>query len=162
MRLKYLLLLCLLPFSIGHAEEPAVFDWSIRAPLEDVYRNVYARLEAHRLFVVFEPDIGGNLARFADRWGKDYNRNGLEGIRAMVFCNAWYANAVSNADPRMLALCPMHLTLMHKAGVTHVLYVNPAHVAKGTPAEPVVRELATEVRDAVMEAFSGFERRNGD
>ncbi len=162
MRLKHLLLLCFIPLSIARAGEPAVFDWSIRATLDDVYREVYARLEAHRLFVVFEPDIGGNLARFADRWGEDYNRNGLEGIRAMVFCNAWYANAVSNADPRMLALCPMHLTLTHKAGVTHVLYVNPVHVAKDTPAESVVREVVTEVRQAVMEAFSGIGRTKGD
>lgn len=156
--MRLLMLLLTLSLSLGvRAGEPRVAEWSIRAPLDKVYPVVYRHLEAHRLFVVFEPDIGGNLAQFAERWGKDYNRNGLEGIRAMVFCNAWYANAVGNAEPRMLALCPMHLTLIHKAGVTRVLYVRPSQVAEGTAAEGVAREIESEVRTAVREAFAELE-----
>ncbi len=43
-----------------------------------------------------------------------YNRSKLSAIRSMVFCNGWYANQVSNKDPHMLALCPLHMTLIEK------------------------------------------------
>jgi hypothetical protein len=128
---------------------PGVLVWQRQAPLEPTYKALNQALEAHRLFVVFEPDIGKNLRRFAERWGEDYNRNGLEGIRAMVFCNAWYANQVSNQDPEMLALCPLHLTLTHKAGLTRVLFLRPTHAAQGSGGEAIAAELEAAVIEAV-------------
>jgi hypothetical protein len=115
---------------------------------------LYETLEAKRFYVVFEPDIQNNLSRFAERWGEDYNRNQLEGIRAMVFCNGWYANSVGNADPDMLALCPLHLTLVQRQGATRILFVRPSVVAAGTAAEAVAREIEQAVGEAVRAAIS--------
>ncbi len=128
---------------------PALYKAETDAPLEQVYPRVHAALEAHRFFVVFEVDIGANLARFAERWGDDYNRNHLGGIRSLVVCNGWYANQVSNRDPDMLALCPMRLTLIERDGHTSVLFVRPTAAAAGSPALPVLRE----VEDTIIEAI---------
>lgn len=126
-----------------------VLEWKAQGDFDKTYQAIYAALEEHRFFVVFEPNIQANLSNFAERWGEDYNRNQLDGIRAMVFCNGWYANQVSNADVRMLALCPLHLTLAHKAGETRVLFVSPRAVAKGSAAAAIAAELEADVAKAV-------------
>jgi uncharacterized protein (DUF302 family) len=129
---------------------PGVQVWQVAKPLDTTYDAVYQALEQNRFFVVFEPNIGKNLEGFAKRWGEDYNRNRLEGIRAMVFCNAWYANQVSNQDPELLALCPLHLTFTHKEGVTRILFLRPTHIAGDSQAAALAAELEGDVAKAVQ------------
>lgn len=126
-------------------QEPTVYERRIRRDEATVYQQLFSALENNGYFVVFETNIGKNLSRFAQRWGDDYNKNKLDSIRSMIFCNGWYANKVSNADPKMLALCPMHITLTHKEGVTAVLYIRPGQVAKDSPAKKVAEELEQDV-----------------
>jgi uncharacterized protein (DUF302 family) len=128
--------------------------WSVDKTLTVVYKVVYQHLESNNFFVVFEPDIQDNLSHFAERWGEDYNRNKLEGIRAMVFCNGWYANQVSNADPDMLAMCPLHITLVQQLGQTRILFVRPSVVAAGSKAQRIARELEDDVVKAVDAAVN--------
>lgn len=151
--LTFLLMLALV-FSISPVlADSAIYKQSVDQPMPAVYDKLRAALESRKLFVVFEPNIGENLARFAERWGEDYNRNKLDGLRSMVFCNAWYANQVSNADPDMLALCPLSLTVIHKAGKTTVLFERPSVVAKGSAAEAVLKEVEGEVISAIEQAL---------
>ncbi len=131
------------------AELPLLYVREVPASMNATYMAVFTELENNGFVVVFEPNLGRNLAMFASRWGADYNRNHLEGIRSMVFCNGWYANRISNADPDLLALCPLHLTLVHKQGRTRVLFVRPSRVAAGSPAEPVALELEQDIIRAV-------------
>ena len=128
--------------------------WEINQSLDASYNTVYESLEKHKFFVVFEPNIQKNLAGFAERWGDDYNRNRLEGIRSMVFCNGWYANQVSNADPDMMALCPLHITLIQKQGKTRILFIKPTHVAQGSAAMKIAAEIEADVVVALDEAAS--------
>lgn len=128
---------------------PTVYQAQVQGEFDATYRAVYRALEDARFFVVFEPDIGSNLAGFAKRWGEDYNRNKLERIKSMVFCNGWYANQVGNADPAMFALCPLHLTMTHKDGVTAVLFVRPDAVAADSPAAAIAAELTADVIKAI-------------
>jgi len=149
--------LCLvfLLFVAGSAlADRTVLVWETGKDLESSYDVVYKALENNMFFVVFEPDIQGNLSHFAERWGDDYNRNGLEGIRSMIFCNGWYANAVSNADPDMLALCPLHITLVQKNGVTRILFTRPTVIARDSKALPVAREIEQGVSKALDEAVA--------
>jgi len=133
--------------------QDTVFSAQTRAPLDEVYLQVYESLENRGLYVVFEVDLGSTMARFKDRWGEDYNRNALEGIKTMVVCNARYANRVGNADPTLLALCPLRVALTHKEGVTTVLFARPTVIARGSPAEPVVKELEETLVGAIREAL---------
>lgn len=133
--------------------QDGVFTAQARAPLNEVYLRVYESLENRGLYVVFEVDLGSTMARFKEQWGEDYNRNALEGIKSMVVCNARYANRVGNADPTLLALCPLRVALTHRAGVTTVLFARPTVIARGSPAEPVVKELEEVVVGAIQEAL---------
>lgn len=141
--------LCLVVLSFAARADSAVSRWSVQSSLDEVYPVLYQALEEHRFFVIFEPNIGANLANFAERWGDDYNRNRLGGIRSMVFCNPWYANQVSNLDPDMLALCPLSLTLIEQQGETRILFVRPAYIAAGSKAEPLLQELEYDLNKAV-------------
>lgn len=146
---KLLLLVVLAVSATAHADLPGVLRWDVDRGLETTYQSVYRSLEENRFFVVFEPNIGRNLAGFAARWGDNYNRNGLAGIRAMVFCNAWYANAISNVEPGLLSLCPLHVTLFHKAGTTSVVFARPTHTGVGSKAAALLQELEADVSKAI-------------
>jgi len=152
-RLFTVLLVSLLSMPVFASERASMYVAEVNADFEMTYKKVYTSLEDNRFFVVLEPDIGANLSRFGKNWGDDYNQNKIERIKSMVFCNGWYANLVSNADPDMLGLCPLHVTMTHKAGVTKVLFVRPDFVAKGTKAEKVARELTQGVIEAIDKAL---------
>ena len=139
----------LLLAGMARAELPGVLHWELERDLETAYGYIYRSLEDNRFFVIFEPNIGRNLAGFSERWGADYNRSKLSGIRSMVFCNPWYVNQVSNLDPEMLALCPLHISLYEKDNRTHILFVRPGHVGEGSAAKPVLVEVEQAVSAAV-------------
>ena len=151
--LVVLLLACLWLTPVA-AETSNVLSWSVDQNIETTYKVVYNHLENDRFFVVFEPNIQKNISGFAERWGADYNRNKLEGIRSMVFCNAWYANQVSNADPTMLALCPLHVTLIQEMGKTRVLFARPTVIARDSQALNVAKELEQDVSEAIDAAVN--------
>ena len=144
----------MLTVTTAQAELAGVLQWSTGQDLESTYNNVYKSLESNRFYVVFEPNIGNNLAGFAERWGEDYNRSQLDGIRAMVFCNAWYTNQISNLEPRLLATCPLHLTLYRQGDATHVVFLRPTVAGAGSKAEALMQELETEVSAAVEQGLA--------
>ncbi|MDH5611229.1 MAG: DUF302 domain-containing protein [Gammaproteobacteria bacterium] len=140
-----------------YADSP-VYTASVQGDFDTIYQNVHDSLENNRLFVVFQPDIGSNLANFTERWGDNYNRNKLDHIKSMVFCNAWYANEISNKDVRMTALCPLHITLIQRNGQTSINFVRPDSIAIGSDAEPVARELTTLVIKAIDEGIEAVQK----
>lgn len=151
--LRNILLLLCLSFSLAQADS-SIFIHSSDKPITEVYDKLYKSLEDARFYVVFEPDIGNNLSGFAERWGDQYNRSKLSAIRSMVFCNAWYANQVSNQDPSMLALCPLHITLIEKNGSTSALFARPTVIAANSPARGILEELESEVVSAIKKGMN--------
>ena len=67
----------------------------------------------------------------------------------MVFCNAWYANKVSNMDPDLLGLCPLHISLYENLGKTTILYNRPSIISKNSPGHELVKEIEAEVIEAI-------------
>ncbi len=132
--------------------ESLVFVRKVKGKMNKVYKRLFTALENNGYYVIFEPNLGRNLAHFAKRWGKDYNKNKLDSIRSMVFCNGWYANKISNEDPNMLALCPLHVTLFHKQGYTSVLFIKPGQVSQGSAANSVALELEQDVIRIIKES----------
>jgi len=151
------LLLELLP-GISQAELPGVRHWSVEQDMEVTYKSIYKSLEKNDMFVIFEPNIGRNLAGFAGRWGDNYNRNRLQDIRSMVFCSAWYVNEVSNIDPKLLALCPMHITLYRQDNITHIVYTRPTHVGRRSAAAGLLEGLEAKVSAAVEAGIAVVQR----
>lgn len=137
-----------------------VYKQTVNVSMEKVYPAVYKSLENARFYVVFEPDIGKNLSRFSEKWGDTYNQNNIDSIRSMVFCNGWYANAVSNADPDMLALCPLRISLYEKQGKTTVLFARPTVIAEQSAAKTVLLEVENEVIDAIKQGINGLKKKD--
>ncbi len=150
-------LLIMLAFSVAMAEQPAVvvpdavFIQQTDKSVSQVYDKLYKSLEDARFYVVFEPNIGANLARLSEKWGDDYNRNNISEIRSMVFCNAWYANQVSNLDPNMLGFCPLHITLLESEGRATVLFNRPGVMTRNSPAADLLLKIESEVITAIRQ-----------
>jgi uncharacterized protein (DUF302 family) len=157
-RVVAILLLVLLAGSV-RAELPGILSWETEQNLETVYREVYLALEKNSFFVVFEANIGRNLAGFSMRWGDEYNRNQLQDIRSMVFCNAWYTNQISNIEPALLALCPLKVSLYRQGTVTRVVFVRPTHTGRGSPAEKLLEQLEADVSAAIQQGVDEAEKR---
>jgi len=143
---------------VSQAELPGVRHWTLEQDLETTYRSIYRSLENNNIFVIFEPQIGRSLAGFSSRWGDNYNRNRLQGIRSMVFCDAWYVNEVSNIDPEMLAFCPMHITLYRQDNITHIVFTRPTHVGQRSAAAGLLEGLEAKVSAAVEAGIAAVQR----
>ena len=138
------------------AESPAVYEKSVEQNLETAYKRVYKALEGNGFKVVYEVDMLENLTKSAAKNAiKDFNLNQLEGIKSMVFCNGPLAVKISNADPTMLAMCPLHLTFTQKAGRVTVLFVRPGVIAQGSKAETPAKELEEKVIKAIESGLRG-------
>lgn len=135
------------------AETSTVFEITTNKPISKVYGNVQASFEASRFFIVDELNIGKNLSNFSEKWGDEYNQNELSAIRSIIFCNGWYANQVSNKDPRMLGLCPLHMTLIEKDGKTTALFNRPTIIAKDSPAYDLIVRIEQEVIELIKKGM---------
>jgi hypothetical protein len=153
--IRHFLVICLAlcAVSVANAQSGTVFKMTVDKPMNDVYDNVYTSLEEARFFVVFEPNIGKNIAGFAERWGDEYNQNALAELSSMVFCNAWYANQVSNKEPDMLGLCPLHISLFERDGNTTVLFNRPTIFAADSQAHTIIQEIESKVIAAIKKGM---------
>lgn len=145
-------LVAILVLGIGLVYAEGIYKLTVNIDYDTAHKRVYAALEEQRFYVLDEINIGKSLARFKDRWS-DYNQNQLENLQVMVICNGWFANKVGNADPDMLALCPMSVTLHHKAGVTTVLFARPSTFASDSKALPILQEAERDVIKAIESAL---------
>lgn len=152
--LFFCFLFFLAPWVAHAAPDDAVYEKTFEADFDTTYEKVHAALEGVRFWVVTETRISDNLARFAERWGEDYNRNGLDAIRGLVVCNPWYTNQIANHDPRMLGLCPLGITIYTRDGVSHVLFGRPTALAGDSPAREVLQEVETTIIEAIEGAFA--------
>ena len=130
-----------------------IYKKSVEMEFEAAYKKVYTALEDSRFYVIDEIDMGNSLARFKDKW-KDFNLNRLEEQKIMIICNGWYANQVGNADTDMLALCPLRITLIHKQGVTTVLFAKPSTFAANSKALPIFNEIETTITTVIDKALN--------
>jgi len=146
MLIKLVLSLSLLLFStLAPAAPPGVYVKGTDLPMDAAYSRIYKALEANKFWVVFEADLASRMARFADKWGDDYNRQDLSAAKSMVFCNIWWTNRIAGADPNMLSLCPLHLSLYEKDGKTSVTMLRPSVAAQGSDALKEAAELEKEL-----------------
>lgn len=159
-RLLWLTTFVLLLSACGAASP--IYTRSIAAAPDLVYDAVYHSLEQDRFWVIAEPNIGKTLSRNEKRWGDDYNRNGFDTIRSMVFCNPWYANQLSNKAPNLLALCPFNVTLLSANGQTTITFERPTVIVTDGPARELVVKLEAEIITALERAFAELEASERD
>ena len=149
MKYRWLLLTLLLPLTTV-ADPAGVTRFQTTLQVDAVYDLIYKALEAERFWVVHEANLGEQMARNAAAWGADYNRNRLGATRAMVFSSSEWTNTLANADPDLLALFPLHLTIYERGGATYVVAPRLSVMAKGSPGESRATELEAEIRRIVQ------------
>jgi uncharacterized protein (DUF302 family) len=137
------------------AGSPAIYERSTRLPADTAYTQLHDALERNGFYVIFEPNMGKSLAGMAENLGADYNRNQLTTMRSLVFCNPRITNGIANADPALLALCPLHFTLTHKEGVSTVYFVRPSVVAAGSPGEAQAQKLEADIVKLIEDVMHG-------
>ena len=138
------------------ADTPAVYEITFDQNMDTVYKQVLKSLEANGFKVVYELDMLDNLTKYAEKNAvKDFNVNKLEAIKSIVFCNGPLAVKISNADPAMLAICPLHITLTQKSGHATVLFVRPGVTAQGSKAKGPAKELEEKVIKTIESSSNG-------
>lgn len=147
----FLGLLAMAPLALA---SNAVSVRQVQKPVGEVTRSLVSALQKDGFKVVKKINIGKKIGEAAKRghW-KDYNENHLAGVRTVIFCNAKFANAIANADPDMVALCPLHMTLVQQGDATKIEFVRPSVVAEGSKAEPVARKLEAKIEAAEQKAI---------
>jgi uncharacterized protein (DUF302 family) len=153
-KILFLFLIVISLMAVADEDQNAIFSISLERPGEEVYQSVYKSLEESRFYVIFEANIGKNLARNAERWGDDYNKNRFEMVKSMVICNPYYTNQVMNLDPNMMSLCPLNITVLFKQGISTVLFEKLTPLAKGSPAEDVLWEIENTIITAIENALA--------
>lgn len=129
-----------------------VLKLTYKGDFDSNYEKVSQALEDNRFYVIFEPNIGRSISNFKERWGEDYNKNGFEAVRSIVFCNPWYVNQVLNKDPEMAALCPLSVTLLHKNNQTELMFLRPGQLKPESPAQDTLLELEHDIVKALKQA----------
>ncbi|MDH5407239.1 MAG: DUF302 domain-containing protein [Gammaproteobacteria bacterium] len=125
--------------------EESIYIKRRKLSMSQLYKSVLLAFENNGYFVTFEPNIGKAMRPYAQRWGKDYNKNNVEEIRSMVLSNPWHANKIANADPYLLAMFPITVTLIQKGNFTTILFVRPSKVAEASRGLAAAKELENDI-----------------
>ena len=146
------LLLIAAPLS---AAPDGVYTRTVDMAINEAYTSLYSALEEEKFWVVFEANMGQRMAKMAERWGDDYNRQGLSAIKSMVFCNIGWTNRLASVDPALLSLCPLHMSLYEKDGHTTIAMLRPSTIAVGSPGIDAAKELEKQLIGIIDKAYSG-------
>jgi hypothetical protein len=98
---------------------------------------------------VLEADLGSRMAKMADDWGSDYNRSKLTFVKGMVFCSLWWTNQIANANPELLGLCPLHLSIYAHEDKTTLVWPKLSAMADGNSGQAIAQALDEEVSDLI-------------
>lgn len=150
--LKHLILIVSVLFSTSLFAGSAIYKVSVKEDFRSALHSIKKTLEDQNLYIISKADISGTLASMKGKLGKDYNKRDYEEAKSIIFCNPFYANDVMNADPDMMALCPLKIMLMTKNGKTTALFVLPSKLAGKSPAKKILIEVENRVKKALKKA----------
>ncbi len=124
-----------------------IFKLTIDKKIDLIYPQLIQALDSNHLIVVSQIDILKKFrqAGLPKKFGKEFNTSELSAIKAIIACNGFFGNYISNTDPDMMALCPIRITLIEKDGKTTLLFVKPSPVAQDSKAYDIVSKLEKKV-----------------
>lgn len=128
-----------------------VYKLHLHQKSDVVYAKLLKSLDKNHLIVISEIDI---LAKFKQaglpkKFGKEFNTNELTAIKAVIACNGYFGNYIANADPEMMGLCPVRITLIEKDGKTTIMFVKPTAVSGNSKANKMIQKLEAKVIAAI-------------
>ncbi len=129
-----------------------VYKVTASKPFAESLHLLKKSLENERLYIIAKADISGTLARMKGKLGASYNKRHYGKVESIIFCNPFYANEVLNADPDMMALCPLKIMLMEKNGKTTALFIRPTAIAGNSHARKTLNTVEQKVKHALRAA----------
>jgi uncharacterized protein (DUF302 family) len=128
-----------------------VYSLTLNEKTDSVYPKLMASLAKNHLMVVSEINILEKFkkAGLPAKFGKEFNTNNLTAIRAIIACNGYFGNYIANSDPKMMALCPVRLTVLENNGKTMIVFVKPTTVSADSKAANMVAKLEAKVISAI-------------
>ena len=128
-----------------------VYSLTVDEKSSVVYEKLLKSLDKNHLIVVSEIDILDKFkkAGLPKKFGKEFNTNKLTAIKAVIACNGYFGNYIANADPKMMALCPVRITLIEQEGKTTVVFVKPTNVSNSSDAKAMIAKLQKKVIMAI-------------
>jgi len=121
----------------------SIYKTEVKQSIEKYYPELKKAIEANRMHVIYEMDLLKKFKEsgYAKKFGKDFNKNKVEGVKTLLICNGYVGNQVSNLDPRMMVLCPIKITLIQKNGKTVVSFVKSASLARNKQVRDLLQTL---------------------
>ena len=141
---KFIIIISVLMTSLMASD---VYSLTLNEKTSNVYPKLIKAFKKNHLIIVSEIDILNKFrkAGLPKKFGSEFNTKNLTAIKAVIACNGFYGNYIANADPEMLALCPVRVTLIEKNGKTTLLFVKPTSVSKNSKAYNIIRKLESKV-----------------
>lgn len=152
--MKKVIIVCLLSISLWSAALTNVYSATYKASIETIEENILQHFKEVKLVVAWKLDILEEFKKkgLEKKFGKKFNTSKLSGVRTIVACNGKFGNMIINADPTMMAYCPIRITLIEKDGKTQVLYVRPTSAPRDSKAYKILKKLEKKVIKAIEDA----------
>lgn len=161
LNMKKIVILCLLSLSLWSTALTNVYSVTYKGSIDTIEENILEHFKEVKLVVPWKLDILNEFKRkgLEKKFGKNFNTSHLSSVRTIVACNGKFGNMIINADPTMMAFCPIRITLIEKDGKTTVLYVRPTSAPKDSKAYPILKKLEKKVIKAIEDA-NDFENKS--
>lgn len=117
-----------------YADSSNVYESILNEPIELVYPMVLEALNNNGFIVAHSINVSENYKRYESEWG-GINKYKITEVRSLSVCNLKFSYEIRNKDPKMLGLCPMHLTLYETQGKTHIIMLLPSFMAQNSPVK---------------------------
>ena len=152
--MKKVLLAYIFSLSLWAAPISNVYSVTYKGSIDTIEKNLLTNFKASKLVVPWKLDILEEFKKkgLDKKFGKKFNTNNLTSVRTIVACNGKFGNMIMNADPSMMAYCPIRVTLVEKDGKTEVLYVRPTSAPRDSKAYKILVKLEEKVIKTIEEA----------
>ena len=151
--MKKILLVCLLAISLW-ASKSNVYSVTYNSSIDTVEKNLLTHFKSVKLVVPWKLDILEEFKKkgLDKKFGDKFNTAKLSSVRTIIACNGKFGNMIINADAKMMAYCPVRITLTEKDGKTTILFVRPSSAPRDSKAYKLLVKLEKKVIKAIEDA----------
>ena len=153
--MKKILLACIFSMSLWAAPISNVYSVTFDSPIDTVEKNMLNHFKSVKLVVPWKLDILEEFRKkgLDKKFGDEFNKAKLSSVRTIIACNGKFGNMIINADAKMMAYCPVRVTLTEKDNKTTVLFVRPSSAPRDSKAYKLLVKLEKKVIKAITDSM---------
>jgi len=122
-----------------------IYTKEVNEPFSTYFPKLKAAIQKNHMNIIYEIDLIEKFKKsgYDKKFGADFNRNKLDKVVTLLLCNGYVGNQVSNIDPRMMALCPIRITVIKKGDKTEVVFLKSADTTDNRQVKELLATLDT-------------------